>query len=216
MLNREPQALPLDRASRAHGACQSLASPAYRRRLVRDTEEHRDVHAAARGRLLPRPFARRSGEDGGLNAHNRSTRFARDPITVQGLRRRDVAAGDGQAQRSGAVRTVVVSEVLRAGDGSRCWVAVPLSPGFASDRRGDGSLTPAVGSPVAIGGAGRGAGLGSQGAIEASPDGRYLLAVDAGSNEISVLRVGADGTPRLVGSPVPSGGVEPVSITISP
>ena len=65
-------------------------------------------------------------------------------------------------------------------------------------------------------GTGLGAGLGSQGAIEASPDGRYLLAVDAGSNEVSVLRVGADGTPSLVGSPVPSGGVEPVSITISP
>jgi 6-phosphogluconolactonase len=83
------------------------------------------------------------------------------------------------------------------------------------DRHADGSLTPAASSPVAIGGAGLGAGLGSQGAIEASPDGRFLLAVDAGSSEISVLRVGADGTPTLVGSPVPSGGVEPVSITIS-
>jgi 6-phosphogluconolactonase len=84
------------------------------------------------------------------------------------------------------------------------------------DRHADGSLTPGAGSPVAIGGAGLGAGLGSQGAIEASPDGRYLLTVDAGSSEISVLRVGADGTPSLVGAPVPSGGVEPVSITISP
>src|SRR4051794_31898785 len=84
------------------------------------------------------------------------------------------------------------------------------------DRHEDGSLTPAAGSPVAVGGAGLGAGLGSQGAIEASPDGRYLLAVDAGSSEISVLRIGTDGTPTLVGSPVPSGGVEPVSITISP
>src|SRR5437899_875479 len=84
------------------------------------------------------------------------------------------------------------------------------------DRHADGSLTQAAGSPVPIGGAGLGAGLGSQGAIEASPDGRFLLAVDAGSNEISVLRLGRDGVPTLVGQPVPSGGVEPVSITVSP
>jgi 6-phosphogluconolactonase len=83
------------------------------------------------------------------------------------------------------------------------------------DRHADGSLTPAAGSPVAIGGAGLGAGLGSQGAIQASPHGRYLLAVDAGSNQISVLRVGSDGRPTLVGVPVWSGGVEPVSIAVS-
>ena len=83
------------------------------------------------------------------------------------------------------------------------------------DRHADGSLTPAAGSPFAIGGAGLGAGLGSQGAIQAAPNGRYLLAVDAGSNAISVLRVGANGVPSLVGQPVPSGGVEPVSIAIS-
>src|SRR5438445_1068788 len=86
----------------------------------------------------------------------------------------------------------------------------------ALDRHADGSLTPTPGSPFAIGGAGLGAGLGSQGAIQASSDGRFLLAVDAGSNEISVLRLGRDGVPTLVGQPVPSGGVEPVSITVSP
>ena len=36
--------------------------------------------------------------------------------------------------------------------------------------------------------------LGSQGALQASPDGRYLLAADAGSNEISVLRIKPDGS----------------------
>ncbi len=85
----------------------------------------------------------------------------------------------------------------------------------AYDRHADGSLTPIPGSPFAIGGAGLGAGLGSQGAIQTSPDHRYLLAVDAGSNQISVLKLGHDGVPRLVGSPVPSGGVEPVSIAIN-
>jgi 6-phosphogluconolactonase (cycloisomerase 2 family) len=84
----------------------------------------------------------------------------------------------------------------------------------AFDRHADGSLTPIPGSPFPAGGAGLGAGLGSQGAIQASPDGKFLLAVDAGSNQISVLRVGGSGVPTLVGPPVSSGGVRPVSIAI--
>src|SRR5690348_16145298 len=48
----------------------------------------------------------------------------------------------------------------------------------------DGSLTPVPSSPFAVGGAGLGAGLGSQGSLQVSPDGRFLLAVDAGSNQI--------------------------------
>jgi 6-phosphogluconolactonase len=83
------------------------------------------------------------------------------------------------------------------------------------DRHADGSLTPIPGSPFATGGAGLGAGLASQGAIQATPDGRFLLAADAGSNQISVLRVTANGVPKPVGPPVSSGGVEPVSIAIS-
>jgi 6-phosphogluconolactonase len=82
------------------------------------------------------------------------------------------------------------------------------------DRHADGSLTPIPGSPFAVGGAGLGSGLGSQGAIQASRHGRYLLVVDAGSNQISVLRVTAGGVPVLAGQPVSSGGVEPVSIAI--
>jgi 6-phosphogluconolactonase (cycloisomerase 2 family) len=83
------------------------------------------------------------------------------------------------------------------------------------DRHADGSLTPIPGSPFAAGGAGLGAGLASQGAIQVTSDGRYLLAVDAGSNQISVLRIGADGVPVLVGQPVPSGGIQPVSVAVS-
>jgi len=85
--------------------------------------------------------------------------------------------------------------------------------GFA--RHANGSVTPLPGSPFAAGGAGLGTGLASQGAIQATPDGRYLLAVDAGSNQISVLRVTAGGAPVLTGQPVSSGGVKPVSIAIS-
>jgi hypothetical protein len=84
------------------------------------------------------------------------------------------------------------------------------------DRHADGSLTPIAGSPFTISGAGLGAGLGSQGAIQATQDGRYLLAVDAGSNQVSVLRITAGGVPVQVGQPVSSGGVEPVSVTVSP
>jgi 6-phosphogluconolactonase len=93
-------------------------------------------------------------------------------------------------------------------------VAGPNSvSGFA--RHADGSLTPLSGSPFVIGGTGFGAGLGSQGAIQASPNGKFLLAVDAGSNQISVLKVDRDGFPTQLGSPVNSGGVEPVSIAIN-
>ena len=83
------------------------------------------------------------------------------------------------------------------------------------DRHADGSLTPMPGSPFAAGGAGTGKGIGSQGALELSADGRYLLAVDAGSGQISVLRIGRGGGLRPVaGGPVSSGGPEPVSIAV--
>jgi len=77
----------------------------------------------------------------------------------------------------------------------------------------NGGLTPVPGSPFSAGGAGSGTGLASQGAIQVSSDGRYVLAVDAGSNQISVLRIGRDGALTLVpGGVVSSGGAEPVSV----
>src|SRR6476620_8812216 len=85
----------------------------------------------------------------------------------------------------------------------------------AFDRHADGTLTPLPGSPFAAGGAGTGHGIGSQGALQLSSDGRYLLAVDAGSNQISVLRIKPHGELQPVeGGPVPSGGIEPVSIAV--
>ena len=82
-------------------------------------------------------------------------------------------------------------------------------------RHADGSLSALPGSPFAGGGAGLGAGVSSQDAVKFADNGRYLLAVDAGSNQISVLRVGWDGslTPTT-GSPFSSGGVEPNSIAV--
>jgi 6-phosphogluconolactonase (cycloisomerase 2 family) len=84
----------------------------------------------------------------------------------------------------------------------------------AFQRHADGSLTSVPGSPFAAGGAGTGTILGSQGALQLSSDGNFLLAVDAGSNQISVLGIDSGGGLHLVGSPVSSGGIEPVSIAI--
>jgi 6-phosphogluconolactonase len=85
----------------------------------------------------------------------------------------------------------------------------------AFDRHADGTLTPETGSPFAAGGAGTGAGLASQGALQFSADGRFLIAVDAGSSQISVLRVHSDGSLKLVpGGVVSSHGVLPDSIAV--
>jgi 6-phosphogluconolactonase len=81
-------------------------------------------------------------------------------------------------------------------------------------RQAGGGLTPLPGSPFSAGGAGSGAGIPSQGAIQVSTNGRYVLAVDAGSNQISVLRIRRDGALRLVrDGVVSSNGVQPVSVT---
>jgi hypothetical protein len=52
--------------------------------------------------------------------------------------------------------------------------------------------------------------------LQLSSDGRHLLAVDAGSNQISVLRIKTGGSLERVGrSPVSSNGTNPVSIAVS-
>jgi hypothetical protein len=86
----------------------------------------------------------------------------------------------------------------------------------AFDRHADGTLTPIDGSPFAAGGAGTGTVVGSQGALQVTADGRYLVAVDAGSSQISVLRVRPDGSLRAVEDvPVSSGGIEPISVAVN-
>ena len=85
--------------------------------------------------------------------------------------------------------------------------------GFA--RHADATLTPLAGSPFVAGGAGTGKSLASQGALQITPDGKFVLAVDAGSNQISVLRVEHDGSLKLLpGGVVSSDGTTPVSIAI--
>jgi 6-phosphogluconolactonase len=76
-------------------------------------------------------------------------------------------------------------------------------------RAADGSLTPA--GTYATGGLGTGAGLGSQGSIVVSGDGRYVLAVNAASDTVSAFAADRDGLELL--NTVPSGGDNPTSVT---
>ena len=66
------------------------------------------------------------------------------------------------------------------------------------DRHADGSLSPIPGSPFDAGGAGTGSAFGSAGGLQETTDGRYLLATDPGSDEISVLRIKPNGSLQLV------------------
>lgn len=72
----------------------------------------------------------------------------------------------------------------------------------------DGRLALAARAPT--GGLGSGAGLGSQGAVTLSGDGRLLYVVNAGSHSVSTFGWRGDG-PRLL-SVVASGGVHPISV----
>ena len=76
------------------------------------------------------------------------------------------------------------------------------------NRGGDGSLSPA--GSYATGGAGSGAGLGSQGAVVVSDDQRLLFAVNAGSHSVSSFRIRPKGL-ELVATAA-SGGTMPISV----
>src|SRR3989442_8703623 len=77
-------------------------------------------------------------------------------------------------------------------------------------RAADGTLT--VAGTVPTGGIGTGSGLGSQGALALSEDGRWLFAVNAGSNDVSIFRVTPTGLSWT--SRIPSGGTKPISVTV--
>jgi 6-phosphogluconolactonase len=77
------------------------------------------------------------------------------------------------------------------------------------DRAGDGTLTPA--GTYATSGFGTGSGLGNQNGIVITPNGRLLLAVNAGSDDISSFLIQADGSLQLA-DVAPSGGSRPISV----
>jgi 6-phosphogluconolactonase len=99
----------------------------------------------------------------------------------------------------------------------------PLTPGFVYTlsnqvsgnsvlrytRNSNGTLDPSGSYPTA--GNGSGGGLGSQGALVLSTDGKWLFAVNAGSDNVTVFRVqGAGLTAVCIAN---SGGVRPISVT---
>ena len=121
-----------------------------------------------------------------------------------------VVAGSSTAAPNGSGAPAVVGHVY-INDNT---TGVNTVAGF--DRLADGTLTPIAGSPFAVGGAGTGHAVASQGSLELSADGRYLLVVDAGSNQISVVRIKPDGSLQSAGGEVvPSNGIDPVSIAVS-
>ena len=81
---------------------------------------------------------------------------------------------------------------------------------LAFHRAANGTLTP--GGSFATGGLGSGGGLGNQGGLVLTDNGRWLLGVNAGSNDVSLFAVDDDGL-RLTDK-APSGGTQPISVTI--
>lgn len=81
---------------------------------------------------------------------------------------------------------------------------------LAYERATDGSLT-AAGS-FATGGTGTGGGLGNQGAVVLSDNGRFVFGVNAGSDDISALAVRPAGLE--LADRVPSGGTQPISLSV--
>src|SRR5207245_8172355 len=77
-------------------------------------------------------------------------------------------------------------------------------------RTADGHLS--WSGSIATGGTGAGSGLGSQGALALSDDGRWLFAVNAGSNDVSAFEVTGSGLSLT--SRVGSGGQRPISLTV--
>lgn len=82
---------------------------------------------------------------------------------------------------------------------------------IAFSRSSSGALSPLGTYPT--GGLGGGGGLGSQGSVVLSRDGRILLVVDAGSDSITSFRVGKDGGLTWADR-VGSGGSHPISVTV--
>ena len=126
-------------------------------------------------------------------------------LTVLGACSRDATSPGGTPPRSAALS-------VDGSDVGAVFTQSNSSSGnavIAFGRSADGSLTPA-GSFSTLGN-GTGAGLGSQGAVALSNDGRFLFAVNAASNTITSFTV--DGTSLARVNTVSSGGTLPISLT---
>src|ERR1700756_2248494 len=110
----------------------------------------------------------------------RAKRLAACAAAVGGFGIVPVAAAAGVASASPPTTPPVVGYVY-VNDNT---TGVNTIAGFA--RHADASLTPLAGSPFAAGGAGSGVSLASQGAIQITQDNKFIVAADAGSNQVSV------------------------------
>jgi 6-phosphogluconolactonase len=79
------------------------------------------------------------------------------------------------------------------------------------DRNAEGGLTPV--NAFATGGTGSGNGLGNQGGVTLTADGKFLLVVNAGSHDVSVLETTPNGL--ILRDRKPSGGQRPISVTVN-
>lgn len=122
-------------------------------------------------------------------------------LSLLGILAPVAARADRHEQHSPAPVVGAVYTMDNAAVGNNVW---------ALGRRSDGTLT----TPVAYstGGLGTGAGLGNQGSVQLSRDGRWLFACDAGSDEISVFSVTKNGL--TLTDHVNSGGHQPISISL--
>lgn len=114
----------------------------------------------------------------------------------------DAVASDVEAAGAGGMGAVFV--MTNANDPIRGNEVVM----YQRDAAGQLSLV----SRFPTGGQGLGAGLGSQGAVTLSDNGRWLFVVNAGSNELSVFAVRPHSL--TLTDKVASGGVRPTSVTV--
>ncbi|WP_242333276.1 beta-propeller fold lactonase family protein [Anaeromyxobacter sp. SG66] len=141
--------------------------------------------------------------------HPRSSLFA--ALVVSTL----IASG-GKAEAAAAVLSTTgeAPGTASAGDAGTVYALSNDPAGNAVvtfARAPDGTLSPA--GSFSTGGTGTGAALGSQGALTFSRDGRWALAVNAGSDDVSIFAVSDSGSLRLVDR-APSGGDVPISVTV--
>ena len=135
---------------------------------------------------------------------------------------------------AGAVLTLAFAGCSE--DPSRVTGLLPLAPAFSASAGGAAgnvyTMTNAIGGNVvlvfdraedgtlmhagsfATAGIGSGGGLGNQGGLIISDNGRWLLTVNAGSNTITAFQINGDGSIERT-STVASGGTQPISVTIS-
>jgi len=134
--------------------------------------------------------------------------FAAVPLAV-------AACADNQATAPVALQAGDAATTLGYGPGYTGALYIQTNAAAGNEvlvipRSVDGTLGTV--SSVSTGGLGTGAGLGNQGALTLSENGRNLYVVNAGSDEISIFRVTPAGL-QLQGS-VPSGGDQPISIAL--